>query len=56
MLLNKVQKEKFKYLYPVLSIPDLMKYYGTNNRTIIAMAKQLNIYSTKIGKFKNIKP
>ena len=52
MLLNKLQKEQFKIDYPIKSMPELMKQYGTNNRAIIGLAKALGIYKTKIGKFK----
>ena len=52
MLLNSHQKQQFKELYPVTSMPNLMKIYGTNNRDIIAMARLLGVYQTKIGKDK----
>ena len=51
MLLNARQKENFKEVYPKTSMPDLIKYYGSNNRSIINMAKLLGVYESKTGKY-----
>ena len=52
MLLNKIQKEKFKELYPVTPIPILCEMYGVSNKSILGMARNMGIYESKLGKDK----
>jgi len=52
MLLNKHQKNKFKELYPITPIPVLCQVYGASNKSILAMARNMGIYESKLGKDK----
>jgi len=47
MLLNRSQKEKFKEVYLVTPMPQLMVIYGTNDLAIRKMAKLLGVYENK---------